>query len=104
MAPYLLSIGDHKAINLDSANGPPSECLLDYTTMADSMKEAGKDIMGMIPPQVCVSIVFELLYETQFEIKFTESAGPVYCQSAILVGRFFVASSVVVNGLEQRQP
>lgn len=38
------------------------------------------------------------------EIKFTESAGPVYCQSAILVGRFFVASSVVVNGLEQRQP
>ncbi len=28
------------------------DCLLDYATIAECMKESGKDIMGMIPLQV----------------------------------------------------
>ena len=35
-----------------------TDCLLDYATIAECMKESGKDIMGMIPLQVIIFVVF----------------------------------------------
>lgn len=50
-APHLLSAVDATTANIQLDSIPP-ECLLDYNAIADCMKEAGKDIMGMIPIQV----------------------------------------------------
>lgn len=50
-APHLLSTVD-VGIGNGQLDGIQPECLLDYNTIADCMKEAGKDIMGMIPLQV----------------------------------------------------
>lgn len=50
-APHLLSVVETAAGN-SQLDGIQAECLLDYNTIADCMKEAGKDIMGMIPLQV----------------------------------------------------
>lgn len=49
-APHLLDHSEGNKFNIQIDN-VPSECLLDYNTIADCMKEAGKDIMGMIPLQ-----------------------------------------------------
>ena len=51
VAPHLLSPIEATAGNLQLDSIQP-ECLLDYNAIADCMKEAGKDIMGMIPLQV----------------------------------------------------
>ncbi len=51
IAPHLLSPVEATAGNVQLDNIQP-ECLLDYNAIADCMKEAGKDIMGMIPLQV----------------------------------------------------
>lgn len=51
IAPQLLIAGEVSGGN-SQLDGIQPECLLDYNTIADCMKEAGKDIMGMIPLQV----------------------------------------------------
>lgn len=50
-APYLLSFNESSAESIKQ-DGISPECLLDFNAIADCMKEAGKDIMGMIPLQV----------------------------------------------------
>jgi hypothetical protein len=50
-APLLLRFHEGAAEELQQ-DGILAECLLDFNTIADCMKEAGKDIMGMIPLQV----------------------------------------------------
>jgi hypothetical protein len=50
-APLLLRFNEGSAEEFPQ-NGILPECLLDFNTIADCMKEAGKDIMGMIPLQV----------------------------------------------------
>ena len=47
--PHLVSGASAKAQQLEDI---PAECLLEYSAIAECMKEAGKDIMGMIPLQV----------------------------------------------------
>ncbi|EFX83306.1 hypothetical protein DAPPUDRAFT_315767 [Daphnia pulex] len=49
-APLLLRFNEGSAEEFPQ-DGIPPECLLDFNTIADCMKEAGKDIMGMIPLQ-----------------------------------------------------
>lgn len=50
-APYLLNFNESSAESIQQDSISP-ECLLDFNTIADCMKEAGRDIMGMIPLQV----------------------------------------------------
>ena len=50
-APLLLRFHEG-AVEEFQQDGILAECLLDFNTIADCMKEAGKDIMGMIPLQV----------------------------------------------------
>ena len=40
------------AVHVDSDQPIPNECLLDFDTISECMKESGKDIVGMIPLQV----------------------------------------------------
>lgn len=49
-APYLLNFNESSAESIQQDSISP-ECLLDFNTIADCMKEAGRDIMGMIPLQ-----------------------------------------------------
>ncbi|XP_057379151.1 protein EFR3 homolog cmp44E-like isoform X3 [Daphnia carinata] len=49
-APHLLNFNESSAESIQQDSISP-ECLLDFNTIADCMKEAGKDIMGMIPLQ-----------------------------------------------------
>ncbi|XP_046444487.1 protein EFR3 homolog cmp44E-like isoform X1 [Daphnia pulex] len=49
-APLLLRFNEGSAEEFPQ-DGITPECLLDFNTIADCMKEAGKDIMGMIPLQ-----------------------------------------------------
>lgn len=38
------------------------DCLLDYATISECMKESGKDIMGMIPLQVLFFLCTHVCY------------------------------------------
>ncbi|XP_032799067.1 protein EFR3 homolog cmp44E isoform X3 [Daphnia magna] len=49
-APYLLNFNESSAESIQQDSISP-ECLLDFNAIADCMKEAGRDIMGMIPLQ-----------------------------------------------------
>jgi hypothetical protein len=63
-APYLLSFNESSAESIQQDSISP-ECLIDFNAIADCMKEAGKDIMGMIPLQVSQSF-HQLILLTRF--------------------------------------